>query len=197
MYITIWGCRGSLPTPGSGTLEYGGNTTCIEVRLKDGTLIIIDAGSGLRNLGKQLIKEKDLTDIYLFLTHSHWDHLMGFPFFIPAYINEYKIHVRGGPKAKRSLSKYLEHQMEPPYFPIKFKAIKAQFDFTYGDPNEQTIGTAEIIPVVLNHPDGGYGFKIREGNKTFVFLTDNELDHQHKNGLTKEEYIDFCSILNR
>lgn len=191
MKITIWGCRGSLPTPGISTIRYGGNTTCAEMRLKDGTLIIIDAGTGIRKLGKKLLKEQNLTDMYLLLTHSHWDHLMGFPFFIPAYLGKYKIHVRGGPLAKLSLQKYLEHQMQPPYFPVKFEVMKAEFDFTHGDPPRRYIGSVEIIPIRLNHPDGGYGFKFIEEGKTFVFLTDNELDFQHEGGMTVDDYIDF------
>jgi phosphoribosyl 1,2-cyclic phosphodiesterase len=100
MKVSVWGCCGSLPTPGESTIRYGGNTTCLEVRLNDNTLIVIDAGSGIRNLGEKLLAEPNLTEMYLLLTHAHWDHLMGFPFFRPAYSNHYRIHVRGGPRAK-------------------------------------------------------------------------------------------------
>jgi phosphoribosyl 1,2-cyclic phosphodiesterase len=192
MRIKVWGCRGSLPTPGSDTVRYGGNTTCLEIRLNDGTLIIADAGSGIRRLGTRLLAEEELTELYLFVTHAHWDHLTGFPFFRPAYLSKYRIHVRGGPRAKRSLAKYLERQMEPPFFPVPFKAMKAAFDFTGGDPRRTSIGSAEIIPIRLNHPGGGYGFKLIEDNRAFVFLPDNELDLTYEHGMTKEEYIDLC-----
>jgi phosphoribosyl 1,2-cyclic phosphodiesterase len=192
MKITVWGCRGSLPAPGRETVRYGGNTTCLEVRLSDGTLIVIDAGSGIRKLGEKLLAEESLTEIYLFLTHAHWDHLSGFPFFRPAYWTRYLIHVRGGPRAKRSLSKYLKRQMEPPFFPVPFEAMRAEFDFSPGDPKRMVIGSANIIPIRLNHPGGGYGFKIVEDDRAFVFLPDNELDLKYEHGMTKQGYGDFC-----
>ena len=164
MKVKVWGCRGSLPTPGAGTIRYGGNTTCLEIRLKDNTVVIVDAGSGIRALGTKMFQEPDSTEIYLFLTHAHWDHLMGFPFFGPAYSSKYRIHVRGGPRAKGSLQGhlYLKHQMSPPYFPVPFDAMNAEFDFTSGDPKRVSIGPAEVIPIRLNHPNGGYGFKITD-----------------------------------
>ena len=192
MKIIVWGCRGSLPTPGKETLKYGGNTTCLELRLKDGTVIVIDAGTGIRSLGEKLIKDMNLNEIYLLLTHSHWDHLMGFPFFLPAYSERFTIHVRGGPIAKESLQKYLAHQMEPPYFPARLSAMKAEFDFTHGIPMVKKIGTAEVIPIPLSHPNGGYGFKIVEENKAFVFLPDNELEFRHEGSKSKSDYIEFC-----
>ena len=125
MKIKIWGCRGSLPVPGPDTLKYGGNTTCIELRLKSGECVILDAGSGIRNLGKTLMDGNGHRDIYLILTHAHYDHLMGFPFFTPAYSDRFTLYIRGGPIAKESLKKYLEHQMEPPFFPAGITAMKA------------------------------------------------------------------------
>jgi phosphoribosyl 1,2-cyclic phosphodiesterase len=174
------------------TLKYGGNTTCVELRLNDGSVVVIDAGTGIRGLGNKLLEEKNLKEIYLLLTHSHWDHLMGFPFFRPAYFERYTIHVRGGPIAKETLRDYLEHQMEPPYFPARMKAMKASFNFTHGIPVVKKIGSAEITPIPLSHPNGGFGFKINEGDKTFVFLTDNELDFQHAQGKSYTEYVSFC-----
>jgi phosphoribosyl 1,2-cyclic phosphodiesterase len=193
MKIRIWGCRGSLPTPGEHTVKYGGNTTCVEVRFDDGTLIILDAGSGIRVLGRTLLEEPALTEIHLFLTHAHWDHLMGFPFFKPAYSDRYAIHVHGGPQPKQSLRRYLMQQMEAPYFPVPFTAMRARFDFTTGRPKIRTVSSAEIIPVPLSHPNGGSGFKIVEGGSTFVFMPDNELDMVHEGGLTLEAYAEFCA----
>ncbi|HUT66224.1 MAG TPA: MBL fold metallo-hydrolase [Spirochaetota bacterium] len=192
MKITIWGARGSIPTPGPSTVKYGGNTTCVEVSLQDGTMIILDAGSGIRNLGKKIIEERKTNDIYLILTHSHWDHLIGFPFFKPAYSNNYAIHIRGGPIAKETVRNYLEHQMEPPYFPARFSAMKAKFDFTHGIPIVKQIGSATVTPIPLSHPNGGYGYRIKDGEKTFVFLTDNELEHHHEGGKSLADYIRFC-----
>ena len=194
MIITIWGSRGSLPTPEPYAARYGGNSTCIEVRFSDGNRLIIDAGSGIRKLGNALLKDKGQPkEIYLYLTHAHWDHLMGFPFFTPAYINGMKIHVRGGVLAKRFLEKFLSKQMEAPFFPVDFKAMRAKFDFTRGKPAGFEAGGARITPIPLSHPNGGWGCKIEENGKSFVFLTDNELGYRHENGLTDSEYVNACA----
>lgn len=190
MRIRIWGCRGSLTTAGREVIRYGGYTTCVEVRLDDGTLIILDAGSGIHKLGTRLLGDAGLTNIYLLLTHSHWDHLTGFPFFTPAYLDRYRIHVRGGPDAKTSLANFLRHQMDPPFFPVEFSVLKAQFDFGSSDGEEMTIGGAHIIPIPLSHPNGGYGFRIVERGKSFVFLTDTELGFSHPGALREEDYLD-------
>ncbi len=192
MKIKIWGCRGALPTPGPSTVKYGGNTTCVEVRFADGSLLIIDSGSGIRKLGHELINDPNVREIYLYLTHAHWDHLMGFPFFRPAYLERYKIYVKGGPRAKRSLRNYLRHQMEAPYFPVRFDAMKANFHFTEGDPQMRIIGSAEVVPIRLNHPNGSYGIKIMEEGKSFVFFTDHELDFVHEGRADTAHYISFC-----
>lgn len=197
MNIKVWGCRGSLPTPSEKTIRYGGNTTCLEIRLNDNTPIIIDAGSGIRNLGRKLLEEQNLIEMYLFLTHAHWDHLIGFPFFTPGYLSKYKIHVCGKECAQRSLEQYFRHQMEAPYFPVPFDAMNAEFDFTSGNPDGiYIIGSAEIIPISLSHPNGGCGFKIIEEDRNFVFLTDNELDFKHESGMTQDKYISFSKGAN-
>jgi phosphoribosyl 1,2-cyclic phosphodiesterase len=192
MRIKIWGCRGSIPSPGSDTSVYGGNTTCIEVRPDDGSLIIIDAGTGIRCLGNVLLEEKGPSKIHLLITHAHWDHLQGFPFFVPAYVPENSIVVRGGPLARKSLQRFLAHQLDPPYFPVPFKQLGATFDFEQQDGNPLSIGGVTIIPVALKHPNGGYGYKFVEGDKVFVFLTDNELGFDHPGGLSDSEYAEHC-----
>jgi len=192
MKIIIWGCRGSIASPGKNTLKYGGNSTCLEIRPKEGGVIIVDAGSGIRLLGKKLIKDESVNEIYMMLTHAHWDHLSGFPFFIPAYHNRFNITIYGGPKAQKSIKNYFSHQMNPPYFPIQFSAMKATFHFGYECPQMGAIGPIEFIPIPLSHPNGGYGFKFIKEGKTFVFLTDNELDYTHPGGLSRKEYTEFC-----
>lgn len=192
MKIKFWGCRGSIPAPGPDTLKYGGNTTCLEVRPPGGGVIIIDAGSGIRLLGKQLLKEKTTTDVFLLLTHSHWDHLTGFPFFTPAYSSKYKISVYGGPSAQGSLKNYLSHQMMPPYFPVDFNLMKATFHFGNNGLHSGCIGGIDFSSIELSHPNGGYGFKLALDGKRFVFLTDNEPAFPHAGGLQRQQYVDFC-----
>lgn len=192
MKIRFWGCRGSIPAPGPNTLRYGGNTTCVEVRPLGGGIVIIDAGSGIRPLGKQLLKEGELSNIYLLLTHSHWDHLTGFPFFTPAYLKKYNIYVYGGPSAQSSLKKYLSHQMTAPYFPVDFSLMKAAFHFENNGLQGRRIGGIEFSAIELSHPNGGYGFKLTRNGKSFVFLTDNEPAFPHEGGLKRDEYVSFC-----
>jgi len=160
--------------------------------LADGHLIIVDAGSGIRLLGKQLLAESGLTEMCLLLTHSHWDHLLGFPFFVPAYLSRFRIHVRGGPLATSSLSKYLAHQMEPPYFPVEFNVLQAEFDFEADGPHPQCSGTTNITPIRLSHPDMAYGFRFAEGERAFVLLTDNEPGYAHPGALAWEDYVEFA-----
>jgi phosphoribosyl 1,2-cyclic phosphodiesterase len=199
MNIRIWGCRGSLTTPGKETLRYGGESTCLEIKSGTGHRIIVDAGSGIRKLGLSMVKEQAASQINLLLTHSHWDHLSGFPFFEPAYDPNYSINVCGGPIPQQFLWKYLTHAMEAPYFPVEFGALKAKFNVgchcdrlacDHALPTGDTSVECRSIP--LNHPNGGYGFKFISRGKTFVFLTDNEIRHHHLGGLPREVYVDEC-----
>lgn len=199
MKVKIWGCRGSIPTPGKETLKYGGESTCVEVISRSGEIIIIDCGSGIRKLGKELIKDKSIDHVRLMLTHSHWDHLSGFPFFVPAFVPRFSISLCGGPISQDVLMKYLNHQMEPPYFPVDFSAIKADFSvgcscgLGFCDHNLKGVDkTMACHSIPLNHPNGGYGFKFIQDNKVFVFLTDNEIRFAHEGGLSREDYVEFC-----
>ena len=192
MRIKIWGCRGTLPSPGAHTVRYGGNTTCVEIRDQHNFCTVIDAGSGLRILGKQMLKDDDCTEICLMLTHAHWDHLMGFPFFIPAYLSKYKINVCGVASARQYLRNILARQLEAPYFPVDFSQLKAQFNFGCNVPGNKLCHRLQIDSIPLSHPNGGYGYKFTENGKSFVFLTDNELGHIHEGGKQFEDYVEFC-----
>lgn len=196
MRIRIWGCRGSIPTPGAATLRYGGNTTCLEIRTGDGQIVVVDAGTGVRNLGSFLSRETDGARVRFFFTHSHWDHLAGFPFFQPAYSGSSSITFCSGPHAQDLLKSCLTEQMRAPFFPVDFKFLKARFDFRcerpHGEPGHCCLGGLQVFPVPLSHPNGGYGYKFIERGKTFVYLTDNELGFRHEGGLNREEYAAFC-----
>jgi phosphoribosyl 1,2-cyclic phosphodiesterase len=200
MKIKIWGCRGSITTPGAATLRYGGNSTCIEIRTAEGEAagqnIVVDAGSGVRLLGKALRKERKISHIRFFFSHSHWDHLVGFPFFEPAYFPDYHITFCGGPHAQDSIRRYLGRQMEAPFFPVDFSLLKAKFDFRC-DRTEHESGPCrfdglEVLPAPLSHPNGGYGFKFIESGRAFVLFTDNELGFKHEGGLDVAGYVQFC-----
>lgn len=200
MKIKIWGCRGSLASPGPKTIRYGGHTTCVEVRTANNELIIIDAGSGLRGLGRSLVRKKAHGNITMLLTHAHWDHLNGFPFFAPAYLPQFTITFCGGPIAHESVRGYMAHQMRPPFFPIDFSHLKAKFNFGcecgQSDCRGRLAGVGRGLncqALPLNHPNGGRGFKFVEDGKTFVFLTDNELGFPHPGGLSREDYVRLCA----
>ena len=193
MKIKIWGCRGSLPTPGNETLRYGGNTTCLEIRSSTGHMVIVDAGSGLRNLGKSILKDNAVTEVHFLFTHSHWDHLMGFPFFVPAYFSKYTMKFCCGMHAQETIRDFLSHQMESPYFPVDFSQLRATIVFECSNPHHAVCNCRcnglEISAVPLNHPNGGYGYKFVENGKTFIFIPDNEFGFAHENGPTREDYI--------
>lgn len=190
MYIKCWGARGSIPVSGNSYLKYGGDTTCMEIRTKNDEIIIIDAGTGIRRLGNQLIKEKKFKYNMLF-THAHWDHLMGFPFFKPIFLSQTKLNIIKCPHPGKYAEKMMTRVMSPPNFPIKYEDIKAKIEYSSGCPDQFIIDTIEITPISLNHPNCGCGYKLCEDDKTFVFLTDNELGFSHPYGKTIEQYAQF------
>jgi len=177
--IKFWGTRGSIPSPGPDTVKYGGNTSCVEVRCGD-ELIIIDAGTGIRNLGMELLKETQVKASILF-SHVHWDHIQGIPFFRPAYVhgNEFKLY--GNKNWDTRLEYALECQMQSPNFPVTFDElnkvgahmeyidIDAGAVFQVGDRSSVTIRSIE-----LRHPDRVFGFRIDYDGKSLVYATDTE-----------------------
>ena len=192
MLIRCYGARGSIPVSGKDYLVYGGNTTCMEVRTSDDKIIIIDAGTGIRELGNRLFTEG--RNIYhLLFTHAHWDHLMGFPFFKPIYPERTKISIYGCPFAQKSVKHIISGSMQPPNFPIKFEDAHA--DFTYYETCDKpfSIGSMDVEAILLSHPNQGIGYKFSEEGKTFVFLTDNELQYTHPGGLKFGDYLEFSA----
>lgn len=199
MNIVIWGCRGSITSPGPTTIRYGGESTCIEVITDEGQEIIIDAGSGIRKLGQKILNDKSISTINLLLTHSHWDHLAGFPFFKPAYFSKYSFSLCGGSDAQKSVLNYLEHEMDPPYFPVNFNELKAKFESGCCCNNKicdhslcNTDLSVKCESIHLNHPNGGFGYKLTDKTGSFVFLTDNEIRYQHNGSTTRDDYVNFC-----
>ena len=191
MIIRCWGARGSIPVSGRKYLRYGGNTTCLEIRNNRNDILLVDAGSGIREAGNSFL-DNGHHDFILLLTHAHWDHIMGFPFFKPLYLRKTKIDVWGCAFAQDSIREMLARVMSAPYFPINFDAIHA--DVTYADicMEAYELGGMTITPVALNHPNQGNGYQFSENGKRFVFLTDNELGFRHEGSLSYENYVAFC-----
>jgi len=191
--VTFWGTRGSIATPGPSTVRYGGNTTCLEVLLADGTALVLDAGTGIRRLGETLMEMPADRSIHLFLTHSHWDHVQGFPFFAPAYDRERKIRIYGFQQAYHKLREILTNQMESQYFPVNFSDLNADIEFITITGRSYEIGNARISAIENNHPGTSHGFRITEGDRSLVFLTDNELKPAADAATEWPAFVDFAS----
>lgn len=177
--IRFWGVRGSIPCPGPATHRYGGNTPCVEVRCGN-RLIILDAGTGLRELGNELVKQNGIIDADILLTHCHYDHVAGIPFFAPFFIPHHRFRLWAGnllPDFR--LKAVTQAMMSEPLFPIGIETFRAEIeyrDFAAG----QTIvlGDATVRTIRLNHPGGATGYRIDYGGRSVAYLTDNEGRHE-------------------
>ena len=193
MKLKFWGTRGSIAAPGKDTIRYGGNTCCVEITTETGKKIVIDAGTGIRPLGEHMLEQGMDIDIHLLMTHKHWDHIQGFPFFDPAYLAGTKISVDGAPGCLKGLSAIFDNRMGDGFFPIKFEELRAEIrhlDRIRKGPVE--IGGVEIDAIPLHHPQGGFGFRFRENNRTLAFVTDNELTEKAWAGARPADFIRFC-----
>jgi phosphoribosyl 1,2-cyclic phosphodiesterase len=173
--ITFWGVRGSRPVPGSQTVVYGGNTSCVEVRIGS-RLIILDAGTGIVNLGARLAQESGKLSGDILITHAHWDHIQGFPFFAPAYNKQNRFRIYGVKEGERSFESLLKSTMAAPHFPIPLEKMGADIRFQELSP-AQGIDLGDGITVQTaanNHPDGGISYRIQYGNKSCCYMTDTE-----------------------
>ncbi|MBM82007.1 MAG: MBL fold metallo-hydrolase [Planctomycetaceae bacterium] len=181
MIVNFWGTRGSIPTPGRSTEKYGGNTTCVELRYED-TLIILDSGSGIRELGVSLLDEFGARPIsgHIVFTHLHWDHIQGFPFFSCGYMPRNQFTIWGAPRENGGVKRMLSGQMEGDYFPIPLAAMQANLDFKEVRQQFQ-IGNVNVRTQPLPHPDGCMGYRFDAGDASFVFATDCELDKIARN----------------
>ena len=191
MYIKCWGSRGSIPVSGENYRKYGGDTTCLEIRPKSGEIVIVDAGTGIRRLGNQMVREERKSFDFIF-THAHWDHVMGFPFFKPIFNESAEFRMHKCPFHSKFVETILSRVMSPPNFPVRYRDLKANILYEDACPAEFRIGSMEVIPIALSHPNNGSGYKFIEDGKSFVFLTDNELGFVHPNGLDRSAYLDFC-----
>ncbi len=176
MYFRFWGTRGSIPVPGSTTIKYGGNTPCIELRTEKNNLIILDAGSGLREFGKVLAKTGKDKKIDIFVSHYHWDHIQGIPFFLPLYKEGNEITFYGETSDGKRVEQILSDQMAFNYFPIKIGEMSAHTAFKEINPDcTYKLDNLKIETFRANHSSPTISFKITEGNRCLVYMTDNEL----------------------
>lgn len=173
--LKFWGVRGSIPSPGPATVRYGGNTTCIEVRAGS-EIIILDGGTGLRPLGRELLAEfkNQALDLTLLLSHTHWDHIQGLPFFTPIYQPRCRLRILGFEGARRGLVNVLTGQMESPYFPVPFGELPGNIEVDELKDLEFSVGPLRVQAWFANHPGICVGYRIQTEDGVIVFFPDNE-----------------------
>ncbi len=191
MIITFYGVRGSTAAPGPQTAKYGGNTSCVHIELESGNDLVLDAGTGIRLLGKQLAKKSTPTNILL--SHGHWDHIQGYPFFEPIYQPDRVINVYVHLESGRQMLDTLFQQMDGTRFPVKaedlpsshiskFKGIESELYEREG---------INVVKQALNHPGGGVAYKIDENGATCAYVTDNELDPPYALSTNYDEWVNY------
>ena len=173
MQLRFWGVRGSAATPGPATVEFGGNTACVEVKAPGEEAIVFDGGSGIRELGWKLTAPR----IHLFLTHFHWDHIHGIPFFLPLYNPASHITIYSS-RFSAPLRPAMSGLMAEPYFPLKFEAAQAKIELVeMGSSPETQVGAVTVRPFEANHPQGACGYRIESGGASAVYSPDREHGH--------------------
>jgi phosphoribosyl 1,2-cyclic phosphodiesterase/CheY-like chemotaxis protein len=197
--IRFWGVRGSIPVPGKSTLRYGGNTSCVEVR-SDGEIIILDAGTGIRLLGLALDKEfgSRSMKLTLLISHTHWDHIQGLPFFSPAYNQKNLIRVLGYEGARAGLAKILASQMETPFFPVSLRELPSHLAIEELKETDFQIGKVEVRSKFANHPGICAGYRLSTKSGSIAYFPDNEpyellkLHLASRAGISQDEARDFA-----
>jgi len=173
--IRCWGTRGSIPSPGPDTSRYGGNTSCVEIRA-GATRVILDAGTGIRILGDALMEEGEVRDASVFLTHFHWDHIQGLPFFAPAYEPSFRLRLFGPRQEGETVEALLAGQMGPFHFPIPQQELPASLAFSEVDEGELTHGDFRIRAMRVRHSTITFGYRIEGAGRSVVYIPDNELE---------------------
>ncbi|HVX39009.1 MAG TPA: MBL fold metallo-hydrolase [Gemmatimonadaceae bacterium] len=176
--LRFWGTRGSVPAPGPRTVRYGGNTPCLEVRTDTGALVILDAGTGIRELGRSLVADGDGISAEIFLTHAHWDHIQGIPFFAPIFRPGNRFTIWGSKALETSIDRVIRDQMAPVVFPVGFDELQARVEFREIAVEERTGDGYVVSSFAVQHPGGALGYRFTDASqpkRSFVYISDNEL----------------------
>lgn len=190
MKLVVWGDRGSIPVSGPGYVRYGGDTTCAALHTESGALVVLDAGTGLRALGNQVLAE-GRTEIHFLLSHAHWDHLLGFPFFKPLYRKGVSLYFHGCTCAQESLHSLLQVAMKPPFFPVDLSQVAATLHFTSLCQNHFDVAGLDCRTLPLSHPDRGAGFRLTENGRSLCFFPDSDPWYPHHLNPGPEAYAGF------
>ena len=175
MKVRFWGTRGSIAAPGPTTARYGGNTSCVELRASDGTLIVLDCGTGARELGLHLVRtEPQPYRIHLFIGHTHWDHIQGFPFFVPAFLPGTELNIYAPLGFQHGLEEAMAGQMEYSYFPVKLRELRSRIHFTELDEGFFRVGEVLVETQYLNHTAPTIAYRMSNGGATIAYVTDHE-----------------------
>ncbi|MEJ7809395.1 MAG: MBL fold metallo-hydrolase [Gemmatimonadaceae bacterium] len=199
--VRFWGTRGSIPTPGPHTLRYGGNTPCVEVRAREGRSLILDAGTGLRALGRRLVADASAGAIEtdLLLTHAHWDHLQGLPFFEPIHRRGSMLRIWAAHEAAAVIEDAVRRLMAPSVFPVPFDELGATIEFRTVTPSGGRIAGFDVMPVAACHPGGAWGYRIAHPTAatSLAYFPDNELGGAAGCAISDDEYAEWRQALRR
>ncbi|WP_291319951.1 MBL fold metallo-hydrolase [Desulfonatronospira sp.] len=191
MEIVFWGARGSVPVSGPEYVRFGGETACVEIRNDHGGRIILDAGTGIRRLGSVLRREQAV-QADLFFTHTHWDHILGLPFFQPLFQPGFRLNLYGRPRLQGDIYKLVFRDLfRPPHFPVPYSRLILDINYQEFQGSLEVQGF-NLETIALSHPNLGQGFRISSDGRTFVLLTDNELGYFHRGAASFEEYVRFA-----
>ena len=190
MLITFYGVRGSIAAPGPATIKYGGNTSCVHVRLNSGENLIFDAGTGIRQLGLNMVRHEE--PILLLLSHGHWDHIQGYPFFGPIYQPDREIIVFQGVEGNAVALGAILEQMDGSNFPVHAGDLPSRIS-TIDEVEEYLLDKPYLTQRKdLNHPGGGHAYRIEEDGVSFAYITDNELDPPEAPHTSYDEWVEYC-----
>ena len=198
MRARVWGCRGSLATPGADTVRYGGNTSCVEVTLESEHRIVLDAGTGMRPLGVEITGDR--RELHIMLTHLHLDHLQGLGFFRPLFQPDLEVHLWGPASPVQSLEDRIAIYLSPPLFPVSLADIPATIVF-HDEPHHVEIGSATVHAAYVTHQGPTVGYRIEEHGRVLAYVPDHEpslggdLDHQPADWISGHEVAHDADVL--
>jgi len=190
MKIKFYGVRGSIATPGNDTVRYGGNTSCVYVKDDNQSVFIFDAGTGIKKLGEELASQANFNELNLLFSHYHWDHIQGFPFFLPAYDKNQTINLLAAHLGDLNAHSVLT-QMTDPHFPVPSDKLEATVNVLSMSENCLCIGDTTIKTQSLNHPGGGSAYRLETPQGSMAYVTDNELDPPDTPQTSYGEWVDF------